>query len=75
MERFNGRISDLLQITRFTSANPLDEAIKHYERLYNHCIPQKTLGYKTLVQALKEWQKKKPDLFKKKVYDLLGLDT
>jgi hypothetical protein len=33
------------------------------------------LGYKTPVQALKEWQKKKPDLFKKKVYDLSGLDN
>ena len=75
VERFNGCISDLLRTTRFTSANPLDEAIKHYERLYNHCIPQKTLGYQTLVQALQEWQQKKPDLCKKKVYDLSGLDT
>jgi transposase InsO family protein len=75
VERFNGRISDLLQTTRFASSNELAEAIKHYERLYNHCIPQKALGYKTPVQALKEWQKKKPDLFKKKVYDLSGLDS
>jgi transposase InsO family protein len=75
VERFNGRISDLLQTTRFASSNELAEAIKHYERLYNHCIPQKALGYKTPIQALKEWQKKKPDLFKKKVYDLSGLDN
>jgi transposase-like protein len=73
-ERFSGRISDLLQTTRFTSSNELAEAIKHYERLYNHGIPQKALGCQTPVQALKEWQKKKPDLFKKKVYDLSGLD-
>ena len=75
VERFNGRISDLLQTTCFTSSNELAEAIKHYERLYNRCIPQNALGYKTPIQALKEWQKKKPALFKKKVYDLSGLAT
>jgi len=75
VERFNGRISELLTATRFASASELAEAIKHYERLYNHCIPQKALGYKTPIVALKEWHKKKPALFKKKVYDLSGLDT
>ena len=75
VERFNGRISELLAATRFASASELAEAIKHYERLYNHCIPQKAIGYKTPIVALKEWHKKKPDLFKKKVYDLSGLDS
>lgn len=75
VERFNGHISELLQTTSFASASELAEAIKHYEKLYNHCIPQKTLGHKTPIQALKEWQAKKPGLFKKKVYDLSGLDT
>lgn len=74
VERFNGRISELLQTTRFASATELAEAIKHYERLYNHCIPQRALGYKPPIKAIKEWQKKKPELFKKKVYDLSGLD-
>jgi transposase InsO family protein len=72
VERFNGRISELLTATRFASASELAEALKHYERLYNHCIPQKAIGYKTPIVALKEWHKKKPDLFKKKVYDLSG---
>jgi len=75
VERFNGRISELLTATRFASASELAGAIKHYERLYNYCIPQRALGHKTPVLALKEWYKKKPDLFKKKVYDLSGLDT
>jgi len=61
------QISELLDATRFASASELAEAIKHYERLYNHCIPQKALGYKTPVVVLKEWHHKKPDLFKKKV--------
>lgn len=75
VERFNGRSSELLSTTRFASSSELAEAIKHYERLYNHSIPQKALGYKTPVQTLKEWQDKKPTLFKKKVYDLSGLDS
>lgn len=75
VERFNGRISELLKTTRFASSSELLEAVKHYERLYNHCIPQKALGYKTPIVALKDWQTAKPELFKKKVYDLSGLDT
>lgn len=74
VERFNGRISELLQTTHFASASELAEAIKHYEKLYNHCIPQKALGYKTPVEKLKQWQKDKPELFTKRVYDLSGLD-
>lgn len=74
VERFNGRISELLSTTRFASASELAEAIKHYEKLYNYCIPQKALGYKTPIQALKEWQDKNQLLFKKKVYDLSELD-
>ena len=63
-EPFNGRINELLQTTRFASASELLDAIKHYERLYNHCIPQKALGYKTPIEALKKWQKKKLELFR-----------
>lgn len=68
VERFNGRISELLKTTRFASALELAEAIKHYEKLYNHAIPQKALGYQTPIQALMKWYGKKPEWFKKKVY-------
>ncbi len=27
------------------------------------------------IQALKDWHKKQPELFKKKIYDLSGLDS
>lgn len=46
-----------------------------YVRLYNHQIQQKAIGHMSLVQALKEWQEKRPELFKKKVYYLTALDT
>ena len=33
------------------------------------------IGHITPIQALKDWHKKQPELFKKKIYDLSGLDT
>ncbi|MBP6733601.1 MAG: TraB/GumN family protein [Chromatiaceae bacterium] len=44
-------------------------------RLYNHHIPQRALGHIAPVQALQDWQEKRPELFKNKVYNLTGLDT
>ena len=44
-------------------------------RLYNHQIPQRALGHIAPVQALQDWQEKRPELFKKKVYNLTGLDS
>jgi transposase InsO family protein len=75
VERFNGRISEVLATTRFDSAQSLEETLSRYVRLYNHQIPQRALGHISPVQALKEWQEKCPELFKKKVYNLTGLDT
>lgn len=75
VERFNGRISDILKTTRFRSSHDLEEVMKRYLRIYNHHIPQKNLGHITPIQSLKDWQKKKPDLFKKRVYNLAGLDN
>jgi len=75
VERFNGRISDILKTTRFDSAEDLRQTMERYMRIYNHHIPQKALGHIVPIQALKDWQAKKQDLFKKRVYDLSGLDS
>jgi transposase InsO family protein len=75
VERFNGRISEILGTYHFDSRRSLEESLQHYMKVYNHHIPQKALGHKTPVQALKEWKAKSPDLFKKRVYDQAGLDT
>jgi transposase InsO family protein len=75
VERFNGRIAELLQQTRFDSAADLEQTLLNYLKLYNHHIPQRAIGSKTPVQALKEWQRQKPELFVKRVYDQTGLDT
>ncbi|MEO5344705.1 MAG: hypothetical protein H7842_15585, partial [Gammaproteobacteria bacterium SHHR-1] len=50
------------------------EALEHYLMVYNHHIPQKALGHKTPVQALKEWQEKAPELFNKSINDQAELD-
>jgi transposase InsO family protein len=75
VERFNGRISELLQQTRFDSRADLETTLLNYLKLYNHHIPQRAIGAKTPIQALKEWQQKKPELFVKRVYDQTGLDS
>src|SRR5476649_635819 len=75
VERFNGRISELLQQTRFESRADLETTLLNYLKLYNHHIPQRAIGAKTPIQALKEWQQTKPELFVKRVYDQTGLDT
>ena len=75
VERFNGRISELTQQTRFASSQELETTLKLYLKTYNHSIPQRALNHQTPVQALKNWHSKKPDLFVKRVYDHTGLDS
>jgi transposase InsO family protein len=75
VERFNGRINELLKQTRFDSRADLETTLLSYLKLYNHHIPQRAIGSKTPIQALKEWQQKKPDLFVKRVYGQTRLDN
>jgi transposase InsO family protein len=64
VERFNGRISEIVQQTRFASAAELDATLNNYAQVYNYHIPQKALGHIAPIQALKKWQTMKPELFK-----------
>ena len=75
VERFNGRISDLVKQTRFHSAADLNTTLKHYLSAYNHLIPQRALKHQTPIQALQNWRVQKPHLFVKRVYKQAGLDT
>lgn len=74
VERFNGRIAELLQTHYFDSTQSLEATLLRYTDLYNHHIPQRALGHVTPIEALKKWQSTHPDLFRKKVYHLAGLD-
>ena len=53
VERFNGRISELLQQTRFGSRTGLESTLLNYLKLHNHHILQRAIGVKTPIQALK----------------------
>jgi transposase InsO family protein len=74
VERFNGRINELLQQTHFDSSADLAATLMNYLKLYNHHIPQRALDEKTPVLALNESQRKRPELFVKRVYDHTGPD-
>ena len=75
VERFNGRISEVLHQTRFASAAQLKATLMNYMKTYNHQIPQRALNHISPVQALKHWYVKKPELFKKRVYKQPGLES
>lgn len=75
VERFNGRISDIVNQTRFGSATELESTLRNYVKIYKHSIAQPALQHKTSIQALKEWRVKQPELFRKRVYNQPSLDT
>ncbi|MEO8810024.1 MAG: IS481 family transposase, partial [Rhodanobacter sp.] len=72
VERFNGRISDILATTRFNSREQLTTTIARYSILYNQHIPQKALAHRAPLEAARQWQKDKPELFVKAVRKLPG---
>lgn len=47
VERFNGRISDVLNIHRFISGQDMQTPLMRYTALYNHKFPQLALKSKT----------------------------
>jgi Integrase core domain len=53
VERFNGRISEVVKQTRFASAAELASTLNNHLQAYNHHIPQRALGHVSPVDALK----------------------
>ncbi|MBC7702154.1 MAG: transposase [Massilia sp.] len=45
VERFNGRISEVVSQTRFASAAELEATLMSYMKTYNHLIPQRALKH------------------------------
>ncbi len=74
VERFNGRIEDVLQSHRFRSGEDLEQTLLRYVRLYNGQLPQSVLKGRTPIDALKDWHREKPELFRKKPYNHTGCD-
>lgn len=75
VERFNGRIEEVLQSHHFRSGEELEATLQRYVWLYNQKLPQSALGSKTPLKAMKNWHNLKPELFKKRPYYLTGCDT
>ena len=75
VERFNGRISDVLKTNHFHSGEDMAQTLLRYVALYNHQLPQSALKSKTPIQAMKGWYDSHPHLFVKRPYDRPGCDT
>jgi transposase InsO family protein len=75
VERFNGRIKEVLQSHHFRSGEELEITLHRYVWLYNQQLPQSALDSKTPLQTMKNWYKIKPNLFIKQPYYLPGCDT
>jgi len=66
VERFNMRINERLQQTRFDCRADLETTLMNRLKLYNRHIPQRAIDSKNSILALKEWQKKCLELFVKR---------
>ncbi|WP_374538831.1 IS481 family transposase [Chitinimonas taiwanensis] len=75
VERFNGRIAEILATHRFQSGEDLAATIERYVWLYNQHLPQLALQHQTPLQAMKHWQRDRPELFCKRVVNRPGLDS
>lgn len=75
VERFNGRISDVLATHRFIDSQDLQQTLHRYVALYNHHLPQAALKSKTPIQTMKDWYDSHSHLFNKRPYDRPGCDT
>ncbi len=60
VERFNGRIADVLKTNRFDSALYVEQTLMRYVALYNTQLPQSALGSRTPMQVLRDWHKSIP---------------
>ena len=66
VERFNGRIADVLKTHRFNSQEDLAQTLHRYVHLHNHELPQSALHSKTPMQAMRDCYDQRPELFNKK---------
>jgi transposase InsO family protein len=72
VEPFNGRIEEVLQSHHVRSGEDLETTLHRYVWLTNQQVPQSAPGSKSPLQAMKDWHKLKPQLFRKQPYYLLG---
>ena len=54
VERFNGRIPDLLNTHRFRSGQDLEQPLLRYTALYNRQLPQSAFKSKSPIQTMRD---------------------
>jgi hypothetical protein len=67
-------MEDVLQSHHFRSGEELETTLHRYVWLYNQRLPQAASGRKSPLQAMKDWHKHKPQMFKKLPYCRPGCD-
>uniref|UniRef100_UPI0004884BF5 integrase core domain-containing protein n=2 Tax=Ferrimonas senticii TaxID=394566 RepID=UPI0004884BF5 len=75
VERFNGRVSEILKATRFDCRADLEATLLRYAHVYNHHIPQKALGHTPPIERLKGYYQTSPELFRVKPINHRGPDS
>ena len=75
VERFNGRIEEVLRSHHFLSGQDLEQTLLRYAWLYNHHLPQTALDARTPMQAMKDWYRRRSDLFQKRPHNHPGHDS
>jgi len=73
-ERFNGRISPVLDALRFQSGEALEQTSPRCVGLNNQHSPQQALTHRTAIQTKKQWRSTHPELVTKMVRDRTGPD-
>jgi transposase InsO family protein len=66
VERFNGRIKDILKTHHFRSGEDLEQTLLRYCLLYNERLPQAVLNSKTPMDAMKIRYASHPQCFNRK---------
>jgi transposase InsO family protein len=64
VERFNGRIADILKTHHFLRGEDLEQTLLRYATLYNEHLPQAALDCQTPMIAMRMWHASHPHLFK-----------
>ena len=59
VERFTGRIEEVLQSHHFRSGEELETTLRRYVLLDNQQLPQSALDSKTPLQTMKDWHNRK----------------
>ncbi len=72
VERFNGRIEDVLQRCRFRSSEDLAKTLRRYVRLSNGQLPHSVLKGRSPIGALRDRPGQRPDPFRKRVWNDAG---